>query len=159
MTIPLTSRVFGPGETIPKRFTGDGSDFSPPLAWSVRNLPEGTKELALICDDPDAPRPRPWVHWVLYRIPADCGALCENVPNTEALDSPQGAVQGRNSWGNFGYGGPAPPRDHGLHHYHFTLYALDAELAVRPGLTKDELLAAMKGHVLATGELVGTYQR
>ena len=159
MALTLTSRVFGPTETIPKRFTGDGSDFSPPLAWPVRNLPEGTKELALICDDPDAPRPQPWVHWVLYKIPADCAGLSEDIPRTETLDQPRGALQGKNSWGNFGYGGPAPPKGHGLHHYHFKLFALDTELNVRPGLTKDELLSAMKSHVLATGELVGTYQR
>ncbi len=159
MTLTLTSRVFSPNETIPRRFTGDGSDFSPPLAWSVRSMPEGTRELALICDDPDAPRPQPWVHWVLYKIPADCACLPENIPNTETLEQPKGALQGRNSWGNPGYGGPAPPKGHGLHHYHFKLFALDTELDLRPGLTKDELLSAMKGHILATGELVGTYQR
>jgi Raf kinase inhibitor-like YbhB/YbcL family protein len=157
MALKIESSAFAHNEPIPKQFTGDGRDLSPPLSWA--NLPEGTKELALICDDPDAPRPQPWVHWVIYKIPATAGNLPENVAKTVTPAEPAGALQGENSWGKIGYGGPAPPRGHGVHHYHFKLYALDAPLDVAPGLTKERLLAAMEGHLIAQGELVGTYQR
>lgn len=157
MGLLIESTAFADGERIPKRFTEDGEDVSPPLTWS--GPPAGTKELALICDDPDAPTPQPWVHWVIYKIAAGTGGLPEKVPTPARLSEPPGALQGKNSWGRIGYGGPAPPRGHGTHHYHFKLYALDAPLDVAPGLNKDRLLAAMKGHILAQGELVGTYQR
>lgn len=134
---------------------------SPPLVWS--NLPKGTKELALICDDPDAPRKTPWVHWVIYKIPAKATGLLEGVPREKQLKQPAGAVQGLNSWddNNVGYRGPMPPVGHGPHHYHFKLYALDAPLdaSVKAGLDKDGLLKAMQGHILAQGELIGTYER
>lgn len=157
MSLTVQSPAFGHNETIPKRFTGDGEDVSPGLTWS--GVPEAAQELALICDDPDAPRPEAWVHWVICRIPASATGLPENVAKTEKPVEPAGAIHGENSWGRIGYGGPAPPRGHGVHHYHFKLYALDTTLNVRPGLDKDQLLAAMKGHVIAQGELVGTYQR
>ena len=153
----ITSLAFTAGQPIPKAFTGEGRDVSPALVWE--NVPAGTVELALICDDPDAPRPEPWVHWVIYKIPADAGGLPEGVPTTERLNTPRGALQGRNTWPNVGYGGPMPPPGHGVHHYHFKLYALDAALDLAPGATKEQLLAAMKGHVLAEAELTGTYQR
>lgn len=159
MSIQLTSTAFNNGERIPARHTADGEDLSPPLAWS--RAPEGTRQWALICDDPDAPTREPWVHWVIYAIPADTRQLPEGVPNREELDSPPGARQGRNSWSSgttIGYRGPDPPSGHGVHHYHFRLYALDAELDLPPGLTKNELLKAIQGHVLAAGELVGTYE-
>ncbi len=157
MSLEIRSTAFDAGQLIPGKYTGEGPDVSPPLQWS--GLPDGVAELALIMDDPDAPRPEPWVHWVICRIPANAGGLPEGVPKTERLDEPAGALQGENSFGKTGYGGPMPPEGHGMHHYHFKLYALDQALDVKPGLTKDDLLAAMKGHVVAEGELVGTYER
>lgn len=157
MSIEIRSTAFSAGERVPRRYTGDGEDISPPLTWS--GLPDGVKELALICDDPDAPRPEPWVHWVIYKIPAGAAGLPENVAKTATLSEPAGARQGKNSWNKTGYGGPAPPPGHGTHHYHFKLYALDAPLDLSPGVDKKALLAAMKDRVLAQGELVGTYQR
>jgi len=156
-TLQLRSSAFGHGQPIPRRYTADGEDISPPLTWGT--LPQGTRELALIMDDPDAPRPQPWVHWVLYRLSQAVLELPEGVPPKERLLEPADALHGRNSFDNIGYGGPAPPRGHGVHHYHFRLYALDAPLKLGPGADKDELLKAMDGHVIATGELVGTYQR
>jgi Raf kinase inhibitor-like YbhB/YbcL family protein len=157
MTIHVTSPAFTQGNAIPKKHTGDGVDVSPPLAWS--NLPEKTKELALICSDPDAPN-GDWVHWVIYKIPAEAKGLPEGVSRKSRLTDPAGAVQGKNSWtdGNdIGYRGPLPPS--GVHHYHFRLYALDAPLEAEPGLDKKGLLGKMKTHILAEGELMGTYQR
>jgi Raf kinase inhibitor-like YbhB/YbcL family protein len=159
MTITVTSSAFEPGAPIPKKYSGEGANISPPLAWS--GLPEKTKELALICDDPDAPRGT-WVHWVIYKIPAAATSLPEAVAREPRPKEPAGAVQGVNSWPkgeNTGYGGPMPPPGHGTHHYHFKLYALDQPVAVEPGLDKNGLLAAMKGHILAEGQLIGTYKR
>jgi len=157
MTIVVTSSAFEQGQPIPRKYTGEGEDISPPLAWT--GLPEGTKELALIVDDPDAPISEPFVHWLMYKIPPDTTELPEWIPNTEKLSTPPGAIQCKNMRGNYGYGGPMPPKGHGVHHYHFKLYALNTTLIVRPNLTKKALLAAMKNHVLAQGELIGTYQR
>ena len=158
-SLNVTSSAFQPGQVISKKYTGDGEDVSPPLAWS--GLPAGTKQLALICDDPDAPRTEPWVHWVIYAIPPQTAGLPEGVPRTERLENPPGALQGRNSWptDNLGYRGPAPPPKHDAHRYFFKLYALDTALALKPGLTKDELLTAIQGHVLAEGRLLGKYDR
>ena len=157
MKLTITSSAFTSGTVIPKKYSGDGEDVSPPLQFS--NLPEGVQELALICDDPDAPTPQPWVHWVIYKIPADVSNLSEGVDTTAELSQPAGAVQGPNSWPTTGYKGPAPPHGHGVHHYHFKLYALDVKLDVKAGLDKNALLAAMKGHILEQSELVGRYQR
>ena len=157
MGMTLRSDAFADGEAIPRRYTEDGEDLSPPLTWS--GLPEGTRELALIIDDPDAPRAEPWVHWVLYKVPADVRTLTESISQAPTLNVPPGAMQGKNSWGTDGYRGPAPPRGHGTHHYHFRLYALDAPLAAAQGLDKAGLLRATEGHVLAEAELVGTYER
>ncbi len=133
-------------------------DLSPPLAWS--GAPAGTKEFALICDDPDAPSAQPWVHWVLYKIPADAKSLGEGIPRQANPPTPAGAVQGTNSFpkDDIGYRGPAPPKGK-PHHYHFHIYALDTTLPATPGLDKEKLLAAIKGHILGEGELIGTYQR
>jgi hypothetical protein len=149
----LTSPAFEPGATIPQRHTGDGKDVSPSLRWS--GAPAGTKSFALICDDPDAPRGT-WVHWVLFNLPADQAELAEGVPATPEL--PGGAKQGKNDFGNHGYGGPAPPRGK-PHRYIFKLYALDTVLELPAGATKQQLEQAMKGHVLAQGQLMGTYSR
>ncbi len=156
--IGLSSPAFEPGGPIPAKYTKDGEDLSPPLSWS--GLPESTKELALICDDPDAPRKEPWVHWVLYKIPADCSELPEGLPDTPQLDEPPGALQGTNSWTSgqtIGYRGPDPPG--GRHRYFFKLYALDAELEIKPEADKAALLKAMSGHIVGRGELMGTYER
>src|SRR5688572_21015712 len=150
MSIRITSAAFEDGKPIPKQFTGDGDDRSPALRWA--NLPAGTKELAMIVDDPDAPVAEPWVHWVIYKIPG-------NAPGLDEGAIPTGALEGKNTFGNMGYGGPAPPKGHGVHHYHFKLYAHDAPLQVKAGLDKKALLAAMAGHILSQGELIGTYER
>ncbi len=157
MSIRVRSDAFADGEAIPKKHTEDGEDVSPRLSWSA--VPEGAAERALIVDDPDAPTAEPWVHWVLYKIPGTATDLLEGIATDDALTEPRGALQGKNSWGTVGYRGPAPPRGHGTHHYHFKLYALDAELQAASGLSKRELLALMQGHVLAEGELMGTYSR
>jgi Raf kinase inhibitor-like YbhB/YbcL family protein len=153
MSIELTSTAFQPGAAIPKQYTGDGEDHSLPLRWS--EPPSGTKSIALICDDPDAPRGT-WTHWVLFNLPAQARELEEGVPTSETL--PSGAKQGKNDFGNIGYGGPAPPKGK-AHRYFFKLYALAVILDLAPGATKAQLEAAMKGHILAEGELIGTYKR
>jgi Raf kinase inhibitor-like YbhB/YbcL family protein len=150
MAITVTSPAFATGEPIPRKhaYRPEGQNISPALRWA--GVPEGAKELALLCDDPDAPMAEPWVHWMLYGIPATAAGLDERERK---------GVAGENSWEEGGYGGPFPPKGHGIHHYHFKLYALDAPLGLKPGATKAELLKAMKGHILAQGELVGTYSR
>ena len=160
MSLTLTTTAFPAGAPIPKKYTGDGADVSPALAWS--GVPAGTRELALICDDPDAPTPQPWVHWVIYKLPADATSLPEAVSPSQQISQPVAALQGRNSWSSgrtIGYRGPAPPPGHGTHHYHFRLYALDAPLSLQPAIDKTALIAAMQGHILAEAELVGTYSR
>ena len=152
MTFRLTSTAFAEGGAIPRGYTCEGRDISPPLAWS--GAPAGTRTLALIVDDPDAPDPAApkmtWVHWVLVDIPPAAPAIAEGAP------PPAGAKEGLNDWGRSGYGGPCPPI--GRHRYFFKLYALDTALDLeRP--TKAELERAMKGHVLAEAQLVGTYQK
>jgi Raf kinase inhibitor-like YbhB/YbcL family protein len=151
----LTSSAFKHGETIPKKYTADGADLSPPLRWE--GAAKETKSFALICDDPDAPRGT-WTHWVLYNLPADIDTLEEGVAQEETL--PSGARQGKNSWPNrnIGYRGPDPPGGK-LHRYFFKIYALDSVLDQAPGASKEQLENAMKGHVLAHGELMGTYGR
>lgn len=153
MSIELTSTAFQPGATIPKQYTGDGADHSPPLRWS--EPPAGTRSLALICDDPDAPRGN-WVHWVLFNLPGQTQELAEGVPTTETLGN--GAKQGKNDFGKIGYGGPAPPKGK-PHRYFFKLYALDGSVDLPAGATKAQLVEAMKGHILAEGQLVGHYGR
>ncbi|MCX7110505.1 MAG: YbhB/YbcL family Raf kinase inhibitor-like protein [Proteobacteria bacterium] len=152
----LESTVFSHQGEIPVRFTCDGGDVSPPLNWS--DLPAGTKSLALIVDDPDAPDPKApkmtWVHWVLYNLPADAKGLPEAV---KAGNLPAGTRQGLNDWKRTGYGGPCPPI--GQHRYFHKLYALDVVLPDLGEPSKPKLEQAMQGHVLAKTELVGMYQR
>jgi Raf kinase inhibitor-like YbhB/YbcL family protein len=158
--ITIASVAFGSGQPIPQKYTEDGQDVSPPLAW--KDAPTGTKQWALICDDPDAPSNEPWVHWVLYGVPATIHALPEGVKTSAQLSQPKGALQGKNSWTNgrtVGYRGPAPPKGHGVHHYHFKLYALDSTIKLGAGMTKSDLLKAIDGHILGVGELIGTYER
>ena len=152
MEIKVSSAAFEEGGMIPGKYTCDEEDVSPPLAWD--SIPEGTKTLALICDDPDAPMGT-WVHWVLFNLPGDINGLPENIPPEMELES--GAKQGTNDFGRIGYGGPCPPG--GTHRYYFKLYALDAELDLEPGARKQQLLEAMEGHILAEGQLMGRYSR
>ena len=150
----LESASFREGEPIPKEHSRDGADSHPALAWS--GAPKGVRSFALICDDPDAPRGR-WVHWILYDIPAEASALPAGVSKTERHAS--GGTHGRSDFNELGWGGPAPPRGHGVHHYEFHLYALDGKLGLPPGAGRRELEAAMKGHVLEETTLTGTYIR
>jgi len=149
----LTSSAFTEGAAIPAKYTCDARNVSPPLAWS--GVPAGAKSLALIVDDPDAPSGT-WVHWVLYDLPVSANGLPEDLPKSQYAAG--GAKQGLNDFRHLGYGGPCPP--HGQpHRYFFKLYALDASLDLKPGLTKKEIEAAMEKHILAQGQLMGTYQR
>jgi Raf kinase inhibitor-like YbhB/YbcL family protein len=150
--IQLESPAFAANGLIPAQYTCDGENVSPPLRWNTP--PAATKSFALISDDPDAPRGT-FVHWVLYNLPPDARALLEGVP-TEAILA-NGAIQGKSDFGKIGYGGPCPPG--GTHRYFFKLYALDRQLSLEPGATKDQLLAAMDGYVVAMGELIGRYSR
>ncbi|WP_296224337.1 YbhB/YbcL family Raf kinase inhibitor-like protein [Ralstonia sp. UBA689] len=156
MTLTLTSPAFAAGAEIPDRLTCEGSDTSPPLAWT--GVPTGTRSLALIVDDPDAPDPAApqmtWVHWVLYNIPPGTAALAEDAAHKGL---PPGTRAGTNDWQHTAYGGPCPPV--GRHHYVHKLYALDVELPELGALTKTGLERAMRGHVLAQAQLVGTYQK
>jgi len=154
--ITVRSMAFEPDGPIPQKYTADGENISPPLEWL--DLPPGTREVAVIVDDPDAPTPKPWVHWVIYKIPLLCSGLMEGVPRNAKLA--QGVLQGQNSCPNsIGYRGPSPPPGHGVHHYYFKVYALDTELVVAPGLDVESLMKAMAAHVLGEGETIGTYQR
>ena len=152
MAIKVTSTAFAEGGMIPKEYTCDGADISPPLSWS--GVPGEAKSLALICDDPDAPG-RIWVHWVLFNIPLDPSELPAHVPADETLAD--GARNGVSDFGRFGYGGPCPPG--GTHRYFFKLYALDTMLDLSGRVTKNDLLSAMEGHILAEGQLMGKYRR
>ena len=156
MPLRLTSSAFTNHGSIPAKYTCDGDDTSPPLAWT--GVPAGAKSLALIVDDPDAPDPkapkRVWVHWVFYNLPASDGGLAEGASGGQV---PAGAVEGTNDWPRVGYGGPCPPI--GRHRYFFKLYALDTVLADLGKATKAQLEKAMHGHILELAELMGTYQR
>jgi Raf kinase inhibitor-like YbhB/YbcL family protein len=152
MTIDLRSTAFEEGGAIPTRYTCDGTDVSPPLQWG--SLPEGTRSLALVAEDPDAPGGT-FVHWVIYDLPPGTRRLPEGVPGRQTL--PSGAAQGVNGAGGVGYMGPCPPS--GTHRYFFRVYALDTELDLGGGATREGLASAMKGHVLAAGRLMGTYRR
>ncbi len=160
MAIQVTSTAFTHGAPIPQKYTGDGQDISPPLSWS--NLPKGTKELVLICEDPDAPTPEPWVHWVVYKIPAELPGLPEGIPKEARVKSPVTVLQGKNSWTigqTIGYRGPAPPPGSGVHRYYFRVYALDGKPVIEPGKDKKSLMKEISGHIIDEGELMGTYQR
>jgi Raf kinase inhibitor-like YbhB/YbcL family protein len=157
MALKITSPAFEANSTIPVRHTCDGEDLSPELSWT--GLPEGTKSLVLIMDDPDAP-PGTWVHWVLYDLTADATRLPEGLPKKEKLEhgATHGLCWGVEDFSRVGYYGPCPPPGT-LHRYFFKLYALDTILGLAPRATKPKVVKAMEGHVLAEGELVGTYRR
>ncbi len=156
MALEITSSAFAPGQAIPSEYTCDGDDESPPLSW--QGLPPGTKSLVLIVDDPDAPDPAApkmtWVHWVLYNLPASTTGLPRGARRN---DLPTGTREGVNDWKRTGYGGPCPPV--GRHRYFHKLYAIDAVLPDLGTPTKAAVEQAMAGHVLASAELVGTYER
>ncbi len=146
MSIVVTSSAFNQGETIPVQYTCNGENISPPLAWT--GLPAGTQSVALIADDPDAPSGT-WVHWVLYNLPADSQGLPEGA---------QEGINGQNSSRKTGYSGPCPPAGK-PHRYFFKLYALDTKIDLPPGATKAELEKAIQGHMLAQGQIMGTFSR
>jgi len=152
MEIKVTSPVFDEGGMIPSKYTCDGEDISPPIEWD--GIPDGTQSIALISDDPDAPMGT-WVHWVLYNLPADARRLDEDIPASEVLAN--GAKQGTTDFGRVGYGGPCPPS--GTHRYFFKVYALNAQIELIKAATKEQLLNAMEGHILAEGQLMGKYKR
>jgi hypothetical protein len=153
MSLEVTSTAFQQAQIIPTEYTGDGRNASPPLQWS--EPPIGTKSLALICEDPDAPRGT-FSHWVLFAIPATTRELSEGLPAQATL--PNGMTQGTNGFRKVGYGGPSPPPGK-PHRYFFKLYALDTQPRLSAGATRDQLLAAIQDHVLAEGQLMGTYGR
>ena len=140
----ITSSAFGHNASIPTRFTCQGEDINPPL--TISGIPEGTKTMALIVDDPDAPA-KTWIHWVVFNIPPMAEIAQDNIPGT----------QGYNDFGRNDYGGPCPPS--GTHRYFFKIYALDTELSLKEGSTKQQLLMAMDGHLLGQAELIGLYKK
>ncbi len=153
LTLTLSSAAFKEGDEIPVKYTCDGQDISPPLAWV--EPPHKTQAIALTVDDPDAPG-GVFTHWVLFNIPVHVRQLEEGIPVQEQLEN--GALQGKNDFGKIGYGGPCPPR--GVEHrYRFTIYALDNPLDSKAGASKKQILNAMEGYILAQGQLIGTYQR
>jgi Raf kinase inhibitor-like YbhB/YbcL family protein len=149
----VQSPDFASGALIPAKFSGDGQDVSPNLIWS--KAPAQAKSIAVTCTDPDAPRGT-WWHWIVFNLPPETTQLKENQSKGASLAG--GASQGTNDFGNTGYNGPAPPKGP-IHHYHFAVYALDSKLALRPACSKAELSSALNGHVLASGEWIGTYVR
>lgn len=153
MALEIKSSAFVNEDSVPAKYTCKGEGVSPPLSWS--DIPEGTKSLALICDDPDAPFTT-WVHWVIYNIPAGETGLTEGVSKSEILSN--GTMQGMTDFRRVGYGGPCPPPG-GPHRYFFKLYALDVALTLQARATKKELLNAMEGHILEEAQLMGKFQR
>ena len=148
----LATPAFQNGGKIPQKYSYDGGNLSVPLEWG--GLPEKTVSIAVICDDPDAPG-NTWVHWVIYNIPASEKGLPEGISADRTL--PSGAIQGKNSWGKIGYGGPQPPS--GSHRYFFKVYALNTMLNLPSGAGKSDLMGAMTGHILANAEVMGIYSR
>jgi len=146
----ITSPAFGPSGRMDGKYAGDGDNLSPPLEWS--GAPGGTREFALVCHDPDAPRPHGFTHWVVYGIPARVTKLTEG-------QKPDAFIPGVNDAHKQGYMGPYPPGGHGVHHYYFWVYALGKELTLKPGLNRAQLLDAISGHILEQARLVGTYER
>lgn len=151
--LTVTSSAISEGATLPKKYTGDGADVSPPLSWSAG--PSGTKSYALSCEDPDAPWGT-WWHWIMFNIAPETRQVSENVPKVAALA--QGVWQGQNDFHKPGYNGPAPPAGK-LHHYQFKVMALDTMLTLSADSNKDAFKKALKGHVLAEGQLTGVYKR
>jgi Raf kinase inhibitor-like YbhB/YbcL family protein len=147
-TIDVFSSAFTDGGTLPLAFTADGANIPPPISWS--NLPERARSVVLVCEDPDAPMPKPFVHWLVYSLPVTIGSVTA---------APGGARQGKNSLFKTGYTGAAPPPGHGMHHYHFQLFALDVIPELEEGAGRTAVVEAMRGHVVGWGEIVATYER
>lgn len=147
--LEISSPAFSEGGSIPSKYAKDGDDVSPPLAWT--GVPDGTRQLALICHDPDAPLPHGWTHWVVYGIEPDATGIPEG--------GGSGYLEGMNDYGDKRWGGPQPPPGHGTHRYYFWLYALDTELDADPGLSRADLLARIEDHVIEQNRLVGTYEQ
>ena len=154
MSLTLASDAFVNGQSIPAKYACTGRNISPALSWN--DAPAGTQSFALIMDDPDAPMGT-WVHWVLYNIPSDKRSLQEDLPITGKNVDPNAIYVGKNSSGKIGYDGPCPPS--GTHRYSFKLYALDSTISLLPGATKEQVLKDMEGHILAQGELMGTFSK
>lgn len=153
--LEVTSSAFGQGDPIPTRFAATAEDFSPALDWSAG--PEGTRSYVVLMEDPSASTPTPFVHWLAYNLPADTTRLGAATPTAPRLLQPEGTLQGRNSFGAVGYRGMKPPAGDPPHAHHFQVFALDRMLDLQPGASRDEVVAAMRGHVLAAGALVGTF--
>ena len=154
-SLQVTSAAFQPNGTIPLAYSAYGDNASPPLAWS--GAPDGTKSFVIMVDDPDAATAQPFNHWVAYNIPADETGLREGLPTIPRLEKPEGVLQGQNTRGATGYFGMKPPPGDPAHRYYFQVFALDRMLDLQPGASREEVLGAMRGHVLAEGELVGTF--
>ena len=151
MALQVSSPAFEHGSPIPRKYTCDGENVSPPIDW--HDVPDESKSLAVICDDPDAPSGT-FTHWVLYNIPSSMRRLEEH-----RGDHPSSGTLGVNSFGTHAFGGPCPPHKDRAHHYHFHVYALDVESLGPAGLSKEDALQKMRGHIMAEGELVGVYKR
>ncbi len=150
----IESSAFKAGAVIPAKHSRYGANISPSLNWS--GIPKEAKELVLICDDTDAGE---FTHWLMYAIPAGTKGLAEGLARKPTIDTPKGACQGKNDFDGVGYGGPEPPSGTGMHHYRFRLFALDANLKLEPGTSKNTVLKAMEKHIVAEGELIGTYKQ
>lgn len=153
----LSSTAFEHGERIPDRYTCQGEDVSPPLA--IEGVPDEAETLAMVVDDPDAPQPDPWVHWLLWDVPAAADTIPEGYPPSGSGKRFDAARQGTNDFNDVAYGGPCPPGGHGEHTYRFHLYALDTSLGLEDGSTRDQLETAVEDHVLDEAHLAGTYER
>jgi Raf kinase inhibitor-like YbhB/YbcL family protein len=145
----ISSPAFEPGDRIPEKYAAEGENVSPPLRWE--DSPGGTVSFAVVVDDPDAPQPDPWIHWIVHNIPADVLEFTEDGADT--------GTEATNSLGNKRYDGPMPPLGHGVHSYRFTVYALDTELELDESAVRFDLAKEMEGHVIDTAELRGTYER
>lgn len=153
--LTVSSAAFSPGGAIPRKYSAYGQSISPPLAW--HGAPQHTKSFALILEDPDAPTPAPFVHWIAFDIAAGVSSLPTGLATEARLSSPVSLRQGTNGTGRAGYFGPRPPAGDEAHHYHFEVFALDSVLPESAGTSRDALIAALDGHVLAQGELIGTF--
>ncbi len=156
-SLTLSSPAFKDHGEVPVDYTGDGRNISPPLAWS--NVPAGTREFVLICEDPDAPQPGAFIHWLAYGISPLLTAMPAGISPQPSLEVPIRVDQGTNSEGQFGYSGPLPPVGHGIHRYIFRLYALDRALNLPPGIGVEELQRALRGHILDAAQITGHYKR
>ena len=157
MTFKLTSAAFQPGEKIPRKFTAEGAEISPGLRWS--GAPDTAREYALLCEDPDAPLPESFLHWMIYGISANISEIPEGLPTEGELYYPLRALQGLNSKLKFGFTGPLPPFFHGPHRYFFRLFALNAPVNLSAGASRAEFVAELAGKVIAEAQLVGKYAR